>query len=389
MKKYYSMLTRWMRRIRKDDGFWRSHASSFAVSALFNLLVVFLVLQFSFASLTDNHEDVEVEIVQLQFKELDVLEEIIEEQEPTEDLVENQMQKPDMNTDAADLEPSKPVLTMADSPLKMAALNGFQSVDMRGILDAGKQSTRFMGTQAKGNRFAFIIDYSLSMSKDQFAMMKHELNRAIQAIGDDRLVTVLFFSGPVWRPDEDAENVAARFEQAKGKGKNKDETAGLTEPKWFKTTDNNLKAMERYIHTTPKTLGTDWYKPIKLALDMHPRPDMITFMTDGTVAERISNETIAYIKQLPPFLTRINTIALGVDEEKAAPLRTIAELTGGEFKSYDTEELKKAVQTLPDAPEAFPANNIRYYTDGEINQLLQQNMTNSLAREDNVTVEIL
>ena len=65
--------------------------------------------------------------------------------------------------------------------------------------------------------------------------------------------------------------------------------------------------MNKQISETPLTHGTQWYWPMKIALEMEPKPDVIFFMTDGAVPK--PQRTIDLVK-LNQEKTQINTIDL-------------------------------------------------------------------------------
>lgn len=225
----------------------------------------------------------------------------------------------------------------------------------------GGMGIDFMGATSNGRRFAFVIDYSQSMKPFQQRVVKHELFKALQDIGTDGMATVLFFSGPVWRPDEDAQAIRTGWEGnqqtgwfPKGNG---------PEPKWFVPNLQNLGAIERMIYETPTTYGTDWYHPLKLALEAGPAPDVIFFMTDGKCPQSSINKTIEMIENLPKGQVVINTVVFGIPEDQAKPLKDIAEITEGEFKHYSHSDVKDLDAKLPAQPTDFSGKSLDYLTN--------------------------
>ncbi len=236
-----------------------------------------------------------------------------------------------------------------------------------------KGTTQFMGQKGEGERIAFVIDYSKSMKKLQLDVMKYELYSAIQKIGETGLVSILFFSGPVWRPDQDAEDATKRWTGSNGEGwRVKDGEEGAN-PQWFLPNRNNLAAIQRMIYTTPTTYGTDWYPPMKLALETNPRPDVIFFMTDGSSPRGSIDRTLEMIDQIPPGSVQINTVALGLSEDKADPLKQIAEKTGGHFRLYTSEQLKEVLEKIPEPPDEFSDRDLKYMSAAEVIQRSLQN----------------
>ncbi len=236
-------------------------------------------------------------------------------------------------------------------------IGGGYGTGMGGGMGVG---VNFMGSESSGTRFAFVIDYSKSMSQLQQRVTKAELYSALEEIGDYGLATVLFFSGPVWRPDQDEKTIRPLWQGNNGNGWFLKEEANGPDPQWFYPNSHNLAAMERMIYETPTTFGTDWYHPIKFVLKMEPPPDVIFFMTDGRSSKNTITKTLEMIDDLPKDQVVINTVALGVKPQDSEPLEEIAKMTGGEFKSYDDAQLKEREEKLDDIPDNFSSKSIRY-----------------------------
>ena len=229
------------------------------------------------------------------------------------------------------------------------------------------RQTQFMGQSAEGTRFAFVIDYSKSMKPDQLKVMKYELYSALEKIGEDGLATVIFFSGPVWRPDQDGTAVR-QYWTSRGmtRGWNLKEDGIGPAPKWLLSTKRNLAALKRMIHLTPTTGGTDWYPPLKEALGMNPRPDIIYFMTDGKTSPESVTNTLEMVGDLPKNSVQINTVALGINEKDAEGLIKLADMTGGNYRSYNNAEIKEEANRLPAPPTEFKDFDLRYLGIGEV-----------------------
>lgn len=86
---------------------------------------------------------------------------------------------------------------------------------------------------------------------------------ALAAIGERGLATVLFFSGPVWRPDQDALKAESRWTGSNGRGWELKKDAEGPNPQWLIPNRKIMAALTRMIYQTPTTLGTDWYPPLK------------------------------------------------------------------------------------------------------------------------------
>ena len=83
-------------------------------------------------------------------------------------------------------------------------------------------------------------------------------------------------------------------------------------------------------------------------------------------------------------MVRINTTALGVEPDKAEPLRILAEMTGGKFRLYDKEELANAAQKLPRAPTTFSSKDLRYLSDEDFRQRIKE----QLRGPDDVVIDV-
>ncbi len=361
------------------------HLSGPTGSIILHVVMLLLLIKLATFETREHTTEVQVLVVDPTTAELDELEQLDKLLEddfvPSVDMSHEQ-ESADMAEEIFRAE--NLAISPAESPIIMTGLGQFQAVNLEQLADVGKRTTRFMGNEARGKRFAFIIDYSRSMSEDQLAVMKSELFKAIKGVGEDSLVTVLFFSGPVWRPDQDALAVEKNWTKSKAGGYELRKGCEGPNPQWLSPTADNLEALERLIYQTPTTLGTDWFTPLKFALEMSPRPDMVVFMTDGSVSEAVSRRTIEYVKGLPQWMVRINTTALGVEPDKAEPLRVLAEMTGGKFRLYDKEELAHAAQKLPRAPTTFSSKTLRYLGDEDFKKRVEE----QLRGQDDVAIEV-
>ncbi len=298
--------------------------------------------------------------------ELDSVEDVQEFSDSMAELIS------EMVDESQSLETELLVVTPVSSPVLLQGITMVTPGTGEGPGGGLGKVTQFMGQQAQGTRFAFVIDYSKSMSRTQLSMMKHELYSAVETVGEQGLVSLLFFSGPVWRPDQDAKEAEDRWAGSNGKGWYLKEGAMGPDPRWLLPTRKNLAALLRMIHTTPTTYGTDWYPPLKLALEMNPRPDVVFFMTDGSCPKTSVERTLELVKSLPPRSVQINTVALGVSEQKVEGLHIIAEMTGGSFKHYDEATLKEQAAKLPDPPDSFRDVDLAYLSDTEVHAMIHR-----------------
>jgi hypothetical protein len=223
-----------------------------------------------------------------------------------------------------------------------------------GDLGGVGQMTSFMGIKTQGNKFAFIIDYSASMSKPQLDVMKNELIKTLSVFNRDVQVALVFFSGPAWDAITPKEivNPAAEAKNWTNTGAHDfSPVQGYKPaiPQWANCTPTNRVKFEERIINTPTSFGTDWRHPFTLVYNMRPAPQVIYFMTDGST--RNPEETVEMVKRNKRI--QVNPIAFGIPNQDAeAPMQEMAKLTRGAFKSYSKDEITKMAANL-----VAPANN--------------------------------
>lgn len=351
---------------RKRNPLLGNHMSSVVVSVIVNLGLLVLLLFMIQLSEPASKEETVFRMMDVEQVEMEDIQELIEPEDVEPDLTDDMtmdMNLEDMVTEMLDdsIPQEEAAIQPVVSPVIMEGLAQAAGINFNDYLVDGSRATRFMGQSGKGNRFAFVIDYSKSMNKQQLAVMKHELTSAITAIGEKGMVSLLFFSGPVWRPDQDAEDIVARWKKDWTEKTN----PNFPNPRWLVSTGENLEALERMIHQTPTTLGTDWYPPLKMALEIEPPPDILFFMTDGRCSENSMRRAVSLVESLPKGSVQINTVALGVAIEDVAALKTIAELTSGTFRHYNKEQLSEVFEKLPKPPDDFSDATLDYLEANE------------------------
>ncbi|MGY8689293.1 MAG: hypothetical protein ACKVHP_16355, partial [Verrucomicrobiales bacterium] len=158
--------------------------------------------------------------------------------------------------------------------------------------------TSFFGNKANGEHVAFVVDVSASMSGEQFKLMKSELTRALDGLPRGSKYQVIFFSGPVWFAGQRIKHEGRTRAVVSGQG-GKDlvwENAGgadgfvfadgkqpmPVEP-WLSTNSNFIRKTRIEVKQIDRSYGITWHLPMDMVLSMHPKPDIVYFMTDGTV----------------------------------------------------------------------------------------------------------
>jgi hypothetical protein len=205
-----------------------------------------------------------------------------------------------------------------DSPISAEAIANLDPGDSAALLRTGDPddleqidassvtaaASSFFGLEARGMRFAYVVDVSSSMSRDdRLETLQRELVRSIEALeARSEFVVVIYASdarvvGPRrWQPaTEQARSEVAREISAF-------RAAGLTEP---------VPAFE-------------------IVLSLRPKPDAVFFMTDGDFDSSDAG-VIARLNDAGSRRTPINTITF-VDREGELVMRRIARESGGRYR---------------------------------------------------------
>jgi hypothetical protein len=202
----------------------------------------------------------------------------------------------------------------------------------------------FFNQSVKANRIAYVIDYSLSMKGEREKLMRKELSKSISGLGGGVKYQMIFFSGPAWVAGSELPGFKYQSGKAtvKGKGGHKYEWTGkgLHEwtPRgkwqpvdWQEVTSGNMAQSLKIIKETPLSGGTDWEHPLLMAINADPPPQIVFFMTDGTVGGRdmikLTNDLAAKAKKRNVV---VNTIAM-MEPKAEAPMANLAKRTGGQF----------------------------------------------------------
>ena len=225
---------------------------------------------------------------------------------------------------------------------------------------SGSVGCSFFNAKSSGQRFLFILDYSSSMSEEQLLVLKSHLIKALEKLKGKGEVALLFFAGPVWLPEQDGEKV----KEAWGGGRkyehfdSKDMSRYYPKVRWFVPNKHNLEIIKKDICNANLVGGTNWSHPFRIALEeMKQKPDVIFFMTDGSVGTPISNQCLELVKKYGRDIT-INTIGFGITD---GPLEEIAALSkGGQFIGYSKDQLKSMSEGVM-LPDKFTKNtNLDY-----------------------------
>lgn len=209
--------------------------------------------------------------------------------------------------------------------------------------NGGGSGVAFFGSKSTASRVAFIVDVSRSLSDKQFQMIKDELEKSLKKLASSVEYQVLFFSGPAWFAEDDYEEkkrtVVSDGKKVTWSQKSINEfnpsgggNDAIYRAKWKKATPANLKKTTADIKRVDRSLGTDWRWPLKFALWLNPKPDVIYFLTDGAVTrgDVMVDEVLKVERRVKGPSTKINTIAM-MQPRATENLLTLAKKTKGQF----------------------------------------------------------
>lgn len=168
---------------------------------------------------------------------------------------------------------------------------------------AGGGSAKFFGVEARGQRFAYIVDISGSMQGPKMATLKRELASSIDALPEGTQFVVCTFSS-------DASIVGGKERWTEASPKNKSEAIKL------------ISRLETFG-------GTEPLPGFGLVLGrIKPRPDAVYFMTDGVFDPEDAERIISLCRtgaKVP-----VHGISF-VSREGEGVVRKIARDTGGTY----------------------------------------------------------
>lgn len=169
--------------------------------------------------------------------------------------------------------------------------------------DVGGGGASFFGVEARGSRFAYIVDVSGSMAGKKMDALRNELTRSIDGLLENSSFIVVFYSG-------DSRILGGRM-------------------RWMRAAQRYKTLADREIRAIAEGGGTDPKKAFEIVFGLRPRPDAIYFMTDGLFPSSIA----AYVAQLNESggeRTPVHCISF-VSRESERLLRSIAEQSGGTY----------------------------------------------------------
>jgi hypothetical protein len=192
-----------------------------------------------------------------------------------------------------------------------------------------------------------VVDVSASMSAAQFRLMKSELTKALEGLPSRTQYQVIFFSGPVWfaeqAVDREGRNRAVVhghrgkklvWESEEGRADGFAFVGGdeaMPVQPWRKANPSQIRQTVRAVEAVQKSYGTSWRQPLRMALSMDPKPEVIYFMTDGAVRDAAGAvKEISRWNRRGPKKAAIFTTAM-MEPRAAEQLHELARKNGGTF----------------------------------------------------------
>ena len=209
----------------------------------------------------------------------------------------------------------------------------------------GGGGTTFFNQKVSADRVVYVIDYSGSMSGEREKLMRKELAKSVEQVKLGMQFQMIFFAGPAWvagsdismPKDRKSSVVSLSKDKFKWKGKGAhfwDPVGKKQKADWIPATPSTREEALKLVKSTKLVWGTNWENPLEMAINMDPPPQMIFFMTDGS----ISGDMVAVAKRLGHRAKTkgitINTVAM-MEPQAEAAMKELAKRTGGQFSTVE------------------------------------------------------
>lgn len=175
-----------------------------------------------------------------------------------------------------------------------------------GLGGGGGGTAKFFGIEARGTRFAYIVDTSASMDELRINALKDELTRSIAALPDTASFSIILFSS---------------------------DAVALTGSDWISATEKNRRETLVEIRGIAPHGGTNPLPAFQFVETIKPRADGIYFMTDGEFNQPINEQLVALIDRSNRGggkRTQLHCITF-VERDSEKLMRRLARLTGGTY----------------------------------------------------------
>lgn len=202
-------------------------------------------------------------------------------------------------------------------PVSDAALASLEVSDVGDVMGAGEDemsgldsalgsggSASFFGVEARGSRFAYVVDISLSMAEDRLAALKVALHNSVDGLLEHTHFSIVLYNSDAYP---------------------------LSRRGWIPATDQSKRILTRDLRAVRATGGTNPIPAFEIVFGMKPRPDAIYFMTDGQfqAPERVAAR-IARMNERGLRRTPIHCITF-IDDSGAEIMKSIARRSGGTY----------------------------------------------------------
>jgi hypothetical protein len=176
-------------------------------------------------------------------------------------------------------------------------------------------STLFFGTQAKGNRFVFVVDNSSSMKGGRLEMATAELVRTVEGLSPRQSFYVIFVSDkpyPMFYPQQ--------------------------EPNLVPATPANKKRLAEWV---PKAIlasgkNRELIKAMDLAASLQPQAVYLLWDGDLRYSETVRLDVLTHLTEPNQWKFIVHTLGMGITSPNSEQnLRTIAQAHSGTFRRID------------------------------------------------------
>lgn len=177
-------------------------------------------------------------------------------------------------------------------------------------------TVEFFGQRSHAERVVFIVDFSASMNQERrLSRLKSELYRSLASLPDGMPFNIIYYAdspwlGGAWSIESDQRAIPERVN-------------------WRVANDSERRLTSVEIANMKAEGSTYWAPPLRLALSMEPKPDLIWLLSDGDAVDR--RGLTKKIRHLIDDGIRINTIGIELGGEPFQSLIDIARETGGSY----------------------------------------------------------
>ncbi len=167
----------------------------------------------------------------------------------------------------------------------------------------GGGGAKFFGVEARGSRFAYIVDVSGSMAGPKLDALRTELRNSIDGLATNSSYVIVLYSS-------NASPLGGRM-------------------RWQEASDRNKKSSDQQVQRISASGGTNPEPAFEDVFTLRPRPDAIYFMTDGLFEPNVS-VAVSQLNGRGERVVPVHCISF-VSRESETILRRIAEDSDGTY----------------------------------------------------------